>query len=205
MAVGEVTAGFTPRWNRVSAAVVGWSAVAGPPDDRSWYQVMGLSRGASQTEVRDAYKRLARTLHPDRYATGTPTEQAFAERRMREVNAAWAVLGNPEQRRRYDESLRPKGTAGTARPTAARPSAPTPKIKRVVWGDDEIDARYQDDDVVVLTRAQYFLLRRLPIIVALVVAAVLFIGSAYAGNREDIPPVGPTTTTTLDVCVGEEC
>ena len=77
-----------------------------PADGRSWYQVMGLAPSATAPEIRAAYLRLARNLHPDRHAAGSPTERRLADRRMREVNAAWAVLGDPSAKATYDTELR---------------------------------------------------------------------------------------------------
>lgn len=80
--------------------------MGGTTDGRNWYQVMGLDDHAPAAEVRSAYLRLARSLHPDRHAESPAAERSIAERRMREVNAAWAVLGNEESRRVYDIGLR---------------------------------------------------------------------------------------------------
>ncbi len=66
---------------------------------------MGIPDHAPAAEIRAAYIRLARTLHPDHHAESPPAERRIAERRMREVNAAWAVLGNEESRRAYDIRL----------------------------------------------------------------------------------------------------
>lgn len=69
------------------------------------YEVLGVPRGATPEEVRRAYLRLARVHHPDHHVADARAEQVAAERRMREVNAAWQVLSDPERRRRYDEQL----------------------------------------------------------------------------------------------------
>lgn len=69
------------------------------------YQVLGVPRGATAAEIRRAYLRLARAHHPDHHVAAGRAEQAAAERRMREVNAAWQVLSDPERRRRYDDGL----------------------------------------------------------------------------------------------------
>lgn len=69
------------------------------------YDVLGVRRGASATEIRRAYLRLARDHHPDRHAGSSADARAAAERRMREVNAAWRELGDPVRRQRYDEVL----------------------------------------------------------------------------------------------------
>lgn len=61
------------------------------------YEVLGVDRSASADDVRSAYRQRARETHPD--AGGQPGE-------FQSVQAAWEVLGDPEQRRRYDRSGR---------------------------------------------------------------------------------------------------
>ena len=80
--------------------------MGGTPEGRSWYQLLGVEDFAAADEIRSAYLRLARSLHPDLQIEASPAEQRITERRMREVNAAWAVLGNEESRRVYDTGLR---------------------------------------------------------------------------------------------------
>ncbi|HLS56762.1 MAG TPA: DnaJ C-terminal domain-containing protein [Zeimonas sp.] len=64
---------------------------------RDYYRTLGVERGASADEIKRAYRKLARKYHPD------VSKEADAERRMREVNEAYAVLADPTKRAAYDE------------------------------------------------------------------------------------------------------
>ena len=66
-------------------------------DYKDYYAVLGVPKTASQAEIKKAYRKLARELHPD--TNKDPT----AERRFKEANEAHAVLADAEKRKQYDE------------------------------------------------------------------------------------------------------
>ncbi|MCX7606474.1 MAG: J domain-containing protein [Bacteroidia bacterium] len=65
---------------------------------KDYYAILGVSRGASQDEIKKAYRRLARKYHPD----ANPGDKA-AEEKFKEVQEAYQVLSNPETRAKYDQ------------------------------------------------------------------------------------------------------
>jgi molecular chaperone DnaJ len=76
------------------------------------YKALGVSKEASQEEIRRSYRRLARKYHPD----ANPGDRQ-AEERFKEIQHAYEVLSKPEKRREYDEGPRTFfGTQGTGRP-----------------------------------------------------------------------------------------
>src|SRR5712692_9349344 len=64
---------------------------------KDYYESLGVSRTASDEEIKKAFRKLARKYHPD-VAKGKGTEEKF-----KEINEAYEVLGDPAKRKKYDE------------------------------------------------------------------------------------------------------
>ncbi len=65
---------------------------------KDYYKTLGVDKNASQSQIKKAYRRLARKYHPD----VNPGDHA-SEERFKEINEAHEVLGDPEKRKKYDE------------------------------------------------------------------------------------------------------
>jgi curved DNA-binding protein CbpA len=75
----------------------------------NYYEILGVSPTASAAELRQAYVRLAKERHPDRFPD--PAEREKAQTFFKELTAAFNTLGNERGRREYDETLaHPKAT-----------------------------------------------------------------------------------------------
>ena len=67
-------------------------------EKRDYYEVLGLKKGASEDEIKKAFKTMARKYHPDLH----PDDKEAAEK-FKEVNEAYEVLSDSEKRARYDQ------------------------------------------------------------------------------------------------------
>ncbi len=88
-----------------------------------YYAVLGVRRDASQEEIKKAFRRLARELHPD--VNPDPKTQE----RFKEINAAYEVLSDPQKKQVYDlggDPLSQSGGAGGAGGFGAGASATSP-------------------------------------------------------------------------------
>jgi hypothetical protein len=112
--------------------------------DGKFYQVLGISSSASAEQIKAAYRELVKRHHPDLFDTAKAKAQATEK--LRQINEAYAVLGNPERRRRYDQAAvqpprtppRPRSRAAgrqapPRRPQQAAPRRPAFKFPDIPW------------------------------------------------------------------------
>src|ERR1043165_8511785 len=65
---------------------------------RDYYEVLGVPRGASEDDIRKAFRKLARQYHPD-----VAKDKKVAEEKFKEINEAYEVLGDSAKRKKYGE------------------------------------------------------------------------------------------------------
>src|SRR5438094_1955889 len=69
-----------------------------PVQFRDYYETLGVSKTATDDEIRSAFRKLARKYHPD-----VATDKTSAEEKFKEINEAYEVLGDAEKRKKYDQ------------------------------------------------------------------------------------------------------
>ena len=77
-------------------------------EKKDYYEILGVSKSATDDELKKAYRKMAKKYHPD----ANPNNKAEAEKKFKEVNEAYEVLSNPQKRKMYDQF-------GTADPSGA--------------------------------------------------------------------------------------
>ncbi|CAM0908774.1 unnamed protein product [Alopecurus aequalis] len=114
---------------RAGRCVVRASATMAPlaAAGRTHYDVLGVGAWASRGEIKAAYRRLAREVHPDATGAGGGGDAGFIR-----LHAAYATLADPDQRARYDRDV----VAG-AGATMYRRSATEPVFRRRTWETDQ--------------------------------------------------------------------
>ena len=119
-------------------------------DFKDYYATLGVAKTATEKEIKQAFRKLARKYHPD----VNPGDKT-AEARFKEINEANEVLADPEKRNKYDElganwrayeqAQRSGGTGGGANPFAQWGSAPGGGGFRPMTEDDVAEMFGGDD------------------------------------------------------------
>ena len=68
-----------------------------PIEFKDYYKILGIPRSASQDDIKKAFRKLAREYHPD-----VAKDKKGGEAKFKEINEAYEVLGDPQNRSKYD-------------------------------------------------------------------------------------------------------
>ena len=77
-----------------------------------YYDILGVSKGASADEIKKAYRKQALEWHPDRHKD----DKEAAEKRFKEINEAYQILSNPQKKTAYDNYGHDAFTPGGGNP-----------------------------------------------------------------------------------------
>lgn len=69
---------------------------------KDYYEILGVSKDASEKDIKKSYRKLSLKYHPDKNANKSPEEKQEAEAKFKEVNEAFQTLGDKEKRQQYD-------------------------------------------------------------------------------------------------------
>src|SRR6266404_714814 len=138
--------------------------------DANFYQILGVGPSASAREIKSTYRELVKRYHPDLFpAAGA---KAGATEKLRQINEAYAVLGNPKRRRDYDQRFIQK-------PTGSAPTAAAAERRGTSHPRRHGNLRSKTEKIKILKERLYFSKRR----AAYALAAVMVVLIAMYANR----------------------
>lgn len=164
------------------------------------YETLGVAKTATTKEIRKAYLRRARALHPDRQQGRSPADARRAEEAMQQVNVAWNVLSDTKKKSEYDSTLRSRNTGtrpqGQQRaPTQRRVNNPpprSPKPSQPSTSKSASSGRSIDDEA---GDGSVSVLASLPVLIILGIGLGILIitafGNSDSGVGDDNRPLAP--------------
>jgi molecular chaperone DnaJ len=69
---------------------------------KDYYEILGISKGSSEAEIKKAYRKAAMKYHPDKFSNASEDEKKEAESKFKEVNDAYQVLSDSQKKSQYD-------------------------------------------------------------------------------------------------------
>lgn len=84
---------------------------------KDYYKILGVSKSASDDEIKKAYRKRALLHHPDRHSSAPEEEKRDQEKKFKELGEAYNVLSDPKKRTRYDNGYDDDGSGIEIDPT----------------------------------------------------------------------------------------
>ena len=70
---------------------------------RDYYEVLGVTKNASESDIKKAYRKAAMKYHPDKFANSSDAEKKDAEEKFKEINEAYEILSDAQKKAAYDQ------------------------------------------------------------------------------------------------------
>jgi curved DNA-binding protein len=106
---------------------------------RDYYETLGVSKTATEDEIRSAFRKLARKHHPD-----VAKDKKAAEEKFKEINEAYEVLSDPEKRKKYDQLGADWDRPGGFQPPPQwGPQQPGGGFQQYEWGGDNGGVQFE--------------------------------------------------------------
>ncbi|KAI8918396.1 hypothetical protein DFJ77DRAFT_455402 [Powellomyces hirtus] len=80
---------------------------------KDYYKILGLDRGAGETEIKKAYRKAALQYHPDKVVSLTDEEKIVAETKFKEIGEAYTVLSDPRKKQMFDSGMEIDGSSAS--------------------------------------------------------------------------------------------
>ena len=71
-------------------------------NNKDLYSILGVSKDVSDKDLKSAYRKLAKTWHPDKFGDKSDKEKREAEEKFKEITEAYNVLSDKDKRKQYD-------------------------------------------------------------------------------------------------------
>ncbi|KAJ3116273.1 hypothetical protein HDU96_010047 [Phlyctochytrium bullatum] len=106
--------GLKPNDREIQNAIRQTQTLQKQAKRKDYYKILELDRGASENEIRKAFRRLALVYHPDKQAGMSDDEKEKASAKFKEINEAYSVLSDPRKKEMYDSGMDVDGSSASA-------------------------------------------------------------------------------------------